>query len=285
MTIARLPVLGLLQLLLPATAWAEPVSCPQFFPGGQPPALANPRLAQRTTLLCNDAYAALASGITRGAMWSAEHLTRAGLEQARGTPRQGEFHPDDRLPSADQAQLADYRRSGYDRGHMSPSGDMPGGAAQQQSFSLANMVPQTPELNRGVWSGIEMATRGLAERRGDLYVVTGPAFAGQQIQSIGPGGVLVPSSTWKAVYDPGVQAAGVYLCGNTAVPTCEVMSVAALVRLVGIDPFPAISARTKEVTMTLPEPEGRHDSSSRHQRQRRKPPGFFEQLFGLQERS
>ena len=34
---------------------------------------------------------------------------------------------------------------------MTPSGDMPDGDAQADSFSLANMVPQTPELNRGVW--------------------------------------------------------------------------------------------------------------------------------------
>src|SRR3954469_4329716 len=39
-----------------ASSLAQPASCPQFFPGGQAPALTNPRLAQRTTLLCNDAY-------------------------------------------------------------------------------------------------------------------------------------------------------------------------------------------------------------------------------------
>ena len=38
----------------PVAASAQPVAYPQFFPRGQPPALVNPRLAQRTTLLCND---------------------------------------------------------------------------------------------------------------------------------------------------------------------------------------------------------------------------------------
>ena len=74
--------------------------------------LVNPRLAQRTTLLCNDAYAALASGITHGALWSAEHPTAASLAEAGETGRTNLFHPDDRLPFADQAQLEDYRRSG-----------------------------------------------------------------------------------------------------------------------------------------------------------------------------
>jgi endonuclease G len=70
---------------------------------------------------------------------------------------------------------------------MTPSADMPDGDAQQQSFSLASMVPQSPQLNRGVWAGIEMAVRNLAAREGELYVVTGPAFHGAQLRSIGSG--------------------------------------------------------------------------------------------------
>ena len=99
-------------------AFAQPSACSQFFPGGEPPALVNAKLAQRTTLLCNDAYALLASGVIHGPIWSAERLTKASLAAARDTLRDGEFHADDRLPRADQAQLDDYRRSGYDRGHM-----------------------------------------------------------------------------------------------------------------------------------------------------------------------
>lgn len=68
MTTARLLTLSLVLLAVPAVAFAgTAASCPQLFPGGQPPALVNPRLAQRTTMLCNDAYAVLASdGDLRG---------------------------------------------------------------------------------------------------------------------------------------------------------------------------------------------------------------------------
>src|SRR3954471_8007548 len=122
---------------------------------------------------------------------------------------------------------------------------MPDGQAQQQSFSLANMVPQTPELNRGVWAGIETAVRDLVLREGELYVVTGPAFQGQQIQSIGPGGVLVPSITWKAVYSPRAGGTGAYACTNTARPQCEVVAVTALSGMAGVDPFPALPLTMK----------------------------------------
>ena len=260
-----------LTVLAASAAVAQPAACPQFFfPGGQPPVLLNPRLAQRTTLLCNDAYAALASGVTRGPIWSAERLTKASLAGARKIPRQGAFHADDRLPRTDQAQLADFARSGYDRGHMAPAGDAPTPQAQAQTFSLANIVPQTAELNRGVWEGIESAVRHLVARQGELFVVTGPVFQGQQVRSIGPNGVLVASSTWKAVYDPRAGGAGAYLCSNVAAPSCEVVSVAALAGVTGVDPFPAVPDGVKQAAMTLPQPEHSPYARGHSQRQGRR---------------
>lgn len=102
----------------PTGACLAQTSCPQLVLAGQYPVLVNEKLAARTTMLCNASYAVLASGITHGPLWSAEHPTRASLEEAGQTKRDGYFHADDRLPSEDQAQLDDFKRSGYDRGHM-----------------------------------------------------------------------------------------------------------------------------------------------------------------------
>ena len=272
--------LTLLAVLLGSrTASALAQSCLQFFPGGQPPVLTNSRLGQRTTLLCNDAYAALASGVTHGAIWSAEHSTAPSLEQARHTRRQGEFHAEDRLAPSDQAQLADYRRSGFDRGHMTPSGDMPDEQTQGQTFSLANMVPQTAQLNRGIWARVESTVRRLAERDGELYLVTGPALHGTDIRSIGPDGVLVPSSTWKAVYDPRRQGTGVYVCRNNEAPTCEVVSVRVLVHAVGVDPFPALPDTLKQQAISLPLPKISPHALGQGGHRQREPRSLLEQLL------
>lgn len=155
---------------------------------------------------------------------------------------------------------------------------MPDDASQQQSFSLANMVPQTSELNRGIWEGVETIVRHLAVRDGELYVVTGPAFRGAQIQSIGPDGVLVPTSTWKAIYDPSAGGTGVYVCKNTEQPTCVVVSVMTLIQGVGIDSFPALPEAIKTEVMALPEPgESRYASKAR--RGRHMPPRSRLELF------
>ncbi len=165
---------------------------------------------------------------------------------------------------------------------MTPSGDMPDEQAQEQTFSLANMVPQTAQLNRGIWEGVESVVCHLAIREGELYVVTGPAFHGDRLASIGPDGVLVPTSTWKAVYDPRAGGAGVYVCKNTERPTCDTVPVATLVRAVGIDPFPGLPEGLKRETMALPPPEDSPYAHKGHERRRRhhQEPGLLDWLLG-----
>jgi endonuclease G len=258
-------ILVLALLVLPATSEAAPADCPPQLLDGTPPRLANERLAARTQGLCYTGYAALHSGITRTPLWSAEHLTRERLDAARGLERVNNFHPDVNLPREERAELSDYSRSGYDRGHMAPSGDMPDPQAQAESFSLANMIPQAPNNNRILWEGIESAVRDLARSDGELYVVTGPIFQGQTLQQL-HGRVLVPTSLFKAVYDPKRHQAGAYLVPNAAGNQWEPVSIAQLQQLAGIDAFPTLPAAVKESAMPLPKPTphgyGRKDRAS-----------------------
>lgn len=206
----RLSLLAILLLSGPARA---AVPCPEHFAFGQPPALTDPRLAGGARALCYQAFAVLHSGATRTPLFAAERLTARRIRAARGIERDSSFHAEPSLPPAERAELADYARSGWDRGHLAPSGDMPDSEAQQESFSLANIVPQAPELNRGLWEGAESAVRTLAVRRGEIYVVTGPVFEGAQVRALN-GRVLIPTSVFKAVLDPRLRRAGAYLAPN-----------------------------------------------------------------------
>jgi endonuclease G len=241
-------------------ALAAPPACPQHFLDGDPPLLVNEKLAPRTREICYEGFAVLHSGITRTPLWSAEHLTRARIEAAHGIDRHNAFHAEPRLPRGDRAELSDYARSGFDRGHMAPSGDMPDRRAQRQSFSLANMVPQNPNNNRNLWEGIESAVRGLAQRDGALYVVTGPIFAGANLKSL-RGRVLVPTGLFKAIYDVQRHQAGAYVVPNAPGDRWQAVSIARLQETTGIDVFPDLPAQVKDAVMALPEP-------TRHSRQR-----------------
>ena len=249
----RRAVIWAAALLFPAWgAHAAQTACPEHFAAGQAPDLVNPRLAPGARPLCFQAFAVLHSGLTRTPLYSAEHLTADRIDAARATPRSGDFHPDPDLPPGERAELSDYARSGFDRGHMAPAGDMPDADAQQESFTLANMVPQAPKLNRGVWEGIESAVRTMAQRRGELYVVTGPIFKGSELATVGH--VVVPTYVFKAVLDPRSRSAAAYVAENTEAAAWTSISIAQLTRLTGINVFPALPPGAHTATLRLPEP-------------------------------
>ena len=242
-----------LALACAAPAHAE-VDCPEHFRAGQQPALVNLKLGSRTQVLCFTSYAVLFSGLTRTPLWSAEHLTGDLIADARTQARINNFHPELRLPAGERSELSDYARSGYDRGHMAPSGDMPDEKSQQESFSLANMIPQDPDNNRHLWERIEDAVRDLGQQEDDIFVVTGPVFSGESLQSL-QGRVLVPTEIWKAVYVPSRKAGAAYLVRNAPGSEFEVISLAQLALATGLDVFPGLPNEIKTTAMHLPSPD------------------------------
>jgi endonuclease G len=213
------------------------------------------RLGVRTTPLCFSEMAILYSGLSRGPLWAAEHLTGVALDSAQTLPRPPStvFHAESAIAAEDRSELSDYKRSGFDRGHMAPNGDMSTPQAQAESFSLANMVPQHPCNNEVLWEGVEDAVRQLARANGEVFVVTGPAFLSDNLQSL-KGRVLVPTHVYKAVYIPSRNRAGVYFSINDGSQSWQPISVEKLTSLIGIDVFPALAPAVKAQAMDLPEP-------------------------------
>lgn len=234
-------------------AVAAPTACPDKYFGGQAPDITNERLAQKSRPLCFEAFAVMHSGITKTPLWSAERLTKNGLASAKTLVRENSFHPDESIPASERAELKDYSRSGYDRGHLAPNGDMPTKKAQYESFSLANIIPQNPDNNRYIWEGVESAVRTYVKRHGELYVITGPVFAGSEIKQLN-GRLFVPTHIYKAVYDPRKGAAAAYVVENTADQKYYVMSMQELEKWTGITMFPAMPASAKAKKLELPEP-------------------------------
>lgn len=227
-------------------------TCTDEFLSGQAPANIASRFAANATQICYSEYAVLASADTKTPLWSAERLTRQDVMAARKLKRVDRFHEEPKLPDAARADLDDYERSGYDRGHMTPSGDMPTSIAQMESFSLANMAPQLPALNRGLWEEIESSMRNLAVRDGELYIVTGPMFDANAPRLNGR--VDIPTAFYKAIYDPKTGVAGAYIAWNTPEEKTMTVSIARLRGALGFDPFPALGEDIKTRNPALPAP-------------------------------
>jgi endonuclease G len=130
----------------------------------------------------------------RVANWVSWRLEAADLGPA---PRQDDFHPDELLPAALlRVRPLDYRGSGFDRGHLCPSGDRTSTAeANSSTFVMTNMQPQVHALNAGPWEGLEVWERRQASRGEQLYIVAGGLFDAE-VPTIGPG-IAVPRASYK----------------------------------------------------------------------------------------
>lgn len=214
----------------------------QFLEANQPNL--SEKLAKNIYPLCFDGFAVMYSGVSKTPVWVAEYLTKERLESAKQLERDDSFHAEERLPKQVRSELADYKRSGYDRGHLAPNGDMPTKTAQYDSFSLANIAPQTRKHNSPTWSKVEHDTRGITYKYGSTYVITGVTFLGNNIKMIN-NSVLIPTHFFKAVYVPSLKQAKVYFSPNNENNQVDIISLNELQQKTGIDAFPQLSNEIK----------------------------------------
>ena len=115
--------------------------------------------------------------------------------------RTNRFRRDPEIPTG-SATTADYRRSGYDRGHLAPAADMAFSVqTMADSFFMSNMSPQKPAFNRGIWKRLEEQVRQNAIREKAIYVVTGPILPKKKTVTIGANQVTVPTHYYKVIFD------------------------------------------------------------------------------------
>lgn len=164
----------------------------------------------------------------------------------------GKTYPESRPPfRADprmsrQSLPSDYSGSGYDRGHLAPNYGIArsyGVRGQRETFLMTNIVPQTHELNAGVWKELESdVALNYAARFGTVMVVTGPVYYAKPTQKI-KSKLTIPDAFFKIV---SVQT----FCGMTAYaylipqmpesrsPSAYLTTIDAIEKLTGLDFFP-----------------------------------------------
>ena len=172
------------------------------------------------------------------------YLLRADKVFAAESDRADNFREDPAIPTG-SATLADYKGSGYDRGHLIPAADQKWSAqAMDDSFFLSNMSPQTHSFNAGIWSKLESAVRTMAAQNQEICVVTGPVLTDGPYKTIGANNVSVPNYFYKVIldyYGAEKKAIGFILAqtdkGNLSAFAVTVDDVE---KLTGIDFFPLL---------------------------------------------
>tara|TARA_B100000767_G_C19778143_1_gene543987 strand:- start:11171 stop:11887 length:717 start_codon:yes stop_codon:yes gene_type:complete len=151
-------------------------------------------------------------------------------------PRKNSFKSDE-LVSTKSATLADYKNSGYDRGHLVPAGDMKlSKKSMSESFYMSNISPQRASFNRGIWNTLENQVR-LRAKRSELYVSTGGILNSKKLLRIGRNKVSVPDQFYKIIYDAKNQKMFAYLIPNKKLDSLEkyIVTVDLIEVLTGID--------------------------------------------------
>ncbi|KAL3123312.1 hypothetical protein niasHT_005402 [Heterodera trifolii] len=148
----------------------------------------------------------------RTAHWVMEHLSPARMayneEVNRGNSM---FKEDESIHPYFRSKNEDYKRSGYDRGHLAAAANhRTTQLAMDQTFLLTNMSPQVGKgFNRDKWNDLEKHVRQVARKSSiNTYVCTGPLYLPKmeadgalyvKYKVIGNNRVAVPTHFFKVV--------------------------------------------------------------------------------------
>jgi len=196
------------------------------------------------TLLENRSYTVGYSESMRNPLWVAYRVFDVPYLESGKRPS---FRIDHRTRS--KVSPGDYRRSGYDRGHMAPNYAIAtryGGTGQRETFLMSNVIPQVPGVNRHIWKDLEMrVARRYGRYFGEVWVVAGPVFT----EPVGhlDSGVPIPSGYYKIIADEkgGDLRVLAFLVEGACPPYTRIksrlVSIDRLEELTGLDFFPDLS--------------------------------------------
>ena len=105
---------------------------------------------------------------------------------------------DDSLPPTFyKVPTSPFSNTGYDRGHMCPSGDRTtSDATNELTFIMSNIIPQASLQNQNIWANFENYCRQTLMSGGkEVLIICGPSlFTSTKLNN---GHVTVPAYTWK----------------------------------------------------------------------------------------
>lgn len=127
------------------------------------------------------------------------------------------------------ATNSDYSKSGYDKGHLANAEDFAYDCTKDElTFRYYNCLPQTPNLNRGIWKTYETKIREWSQYD-SLLIICGGVFSTQKIKNIS-----VPDFCWKVVQS--LSSKKILFCGwftNTDAASEEDISYNELIKRTG----------------------------------------------------
>jgi endonuclease G len=205
---------------------------------------AMPAILPTETVTQHSAYSLVYNHKHMQAKWVAYNLTYGNT--IGGAERSSKFSIDPSI-SPRTAVTSDYTKTGYDRGHLAPAGDMKFSAqAMSESFYMSNVSPQLPGFNRGIWKKLEEQFRSWAPSSHPVFVVTGPVLIDPINSHIGQTcSISVPWRFYKIMLDTAspMRAIAFVMPNNSSTQPLSsfAMSIDEAERITGINFFPKLN--------------------------------------------
>lgn len=112
------------------------------------------------------------------------------------------FYVEKSLNQKDRISATDYVNSGYDKGHMAPDASFDWSEESLEAvYTLANAIPQAPQVNRYAWKSLEDYARQKATEYGKLHVVNVVHY-GQRSSRMGENRMAISKGYYKILYNP-----------------------------------------------------------------------------------
>ncbi len=129
------------------------------------------------------------------------YLLTNNMVENKVVARKDHFREDNQILTG-SAIPDDYKGSGYDKGHLCPSGDMTWSeTTMDETFFMTNMSPQVPSFNRGIWKNLEEKVREWALANDSIVVITGPVLT-NNLPTIGINNKIgIPLLYYKIIVD------------------------------------------------------------------------------------
>ena len=136
----------------------------------------------------------------KGALYVAYTLD-GKLVNAVNIKKRSSFYSEKNLPKKYRSHNKDYTHTGYDRGHLANDASFDySEKVVRKTYSMANIIPQAPNVNRKTWIKAEKLERNVASKLGSVNVLNGVVY-GNCPKRIGKNKIAIPDGFWKMIYN------------------------------------------------------------------------------------
>ena len=111
------------------------------------------------------------------------------------------FYNEKSIPLKYRSKSSDYKYSGYDRGHLASDASFDyDKKVLSKVYTMENIIPQAPQVNRKLWIKAEKLERYIAVKFGSVSVINGVVYSSKS-KRIGKNNIAVPIGFWKMIYN------------------------------------------------------------------------------------